>query len=253
MNLALVILLMIISSCANWGQAGLTRLEFQKSIFRLTDLYTETRLVRERGMSQGERFTVKRKVTSLASNELILEKSISISKMGTHKNGFTTLVPERSQFQVWYDGKRYFSDIKIDIEHNKVEVSLKSPEKRWRGRREVALPGKGGIYCFYSQLIECIRVTGFIDKAIKKGMGEMNFYLIMDGYPYWHHHLSNLKSEVISVAKFSLDGTNRRDETSFNLEFGGQVIFFHVDKNRSLIKMFWVAQGISIVKESSIK
>jgi hypothetical protein len=249
----LILTLLWLASCANWGRGVSTRLDFEKRVFRLSDIYGETRVQRERGMSKGNRFSVKTIVSSLANKDLVLEKSVSISKLGTHKNGFTTLIPERSQFQVWYEKQRYFSDIRVDTEQNKVHVTLKSPEGKWRGGREFPLHGKGGVYCFYSQLIECIKVTGFMKKALKSGMGEMNFYIIWDGYPYFQHNLSNVKSEVISVAKFNMEGVNRQGIMSFNLEFGGQVIFFHLDKKGSLVKMFWIAQGISLVKDSSIE
>ena len=66
-----------------------------------------------------------------------------------------------------------------------------SPDKKWNGVKQVKFPVKGiGLYCFFSQLIECAKYTGFLSKALDANAGQMNFYLLWDGFPYINNQLT---------------------------------------------------------------
>ena len=55
-----------------------------------------------------------------------------------------------------------------------MQVRLKSPESQWNQDELFKFPEGKGIYCFFSQIIECAAVTGFISEAMKQKSGRMN-------------------------------------------------------------------------------
>jgi hypothetical protein len=64
-----------------------------------------------------------------------LESQVSVSILGSvpTKNGkkVTALLPSISQFKVWFNKEEYFSQIKSLRKQKKIQVILKSPEKKW--------------------------------------------------------------------------------------------------------------------------
>lgn len=183
----------------------------------------------------------------------VLEQSIVISDFGSLKKRKIILRPKMSQFNVWFDGKKYFSELKINPQKKSIDVKMISPEKQWNGIKQVKLPSTKALYCFFSQLVECIKTIGFMDLAIKKETGSMNFYVIWEGYPYLNETFTDFPSELISRAIFEYDGKTQEGEQRFNLKVAGQSIFYVVDKFEKMKKMFWVSQGISMMSSANKK
>ena len=177
----------------------------------------------------------------------ILEQSIVFSNIGTLKKKTTILRPKMSQYSVWFDGKKYFSELKMNNAKKSIDVKMISPESQWNGTKQIKLPNTKSLYCFFSQLMECAQTTGFITKANKKESGSMNLYVVWEGYPYLNETYSDFPSELFSKAQLQYEGKTKEGEARYTLKVAGQSIFFVVDKTEKMRKMFWVSQGISLI------
>lgn len=182
----------------------------------------------------------------------ILEQSVTLSELGRVKS-LAILRPKISQYNVWFSGKKYFSELKMNPGKKAIDVRMVSPETQWNGTKQIKLPSTKALYCFFSQVVECAKTTGFLDTAIKKEAGSMNFYVIWEGYPYLNETFSDFPSQLISRAQFEFDGKTKENEYRLNLKVAGQSIFFVLDEKLQMKKMFWVSQGISMVSKSAKK
>ncbi len=180
-----------------------------------------------------------------------LEQSVTISDYGSIKKKQVILRPKLSQYSVWFDGKKYFSEIKMNKLKKLLELKMISPESQWNGQKDIKLPTSKAMYCFFSQVIECAKTYGFFSRANKKDSTTMSFYIIWEGYPYLNETISDFPSELISRAELEFDGFTEEKERRFNLKVAGQSIFYVVDNQEKMRKMFWVSQGISMVSLSS--
>ncbi len=256
----LLVSLMFISSCAylksvgvsnpfsfegNPG-AGNTKKVIKK--FQLTDKAGNFLINREKGFNKSKNQFIVKKTVKASGDSKELEKLIVISKLGNLKKSLTILRPEISEYSVWFEGKKYVSRMEVNEETQSMDVKLFSPEKQWQGKRTFPFPKTMGIFCYFSQLTECARATGFIDKAIKKDSGSMKVVIIWEGYPYFQEQYLNIPNEVFTEGVFEYDGRNAKGERRFTLDVGGQSIFYFLDDNKELMKKFWVSQGLSMVE-----
>lgn len=249
-----LIFLVVFSSCALATKQNVELnpnqkiLQSDKSQFTLTDKSGSFLVERESGrLGNQNKYAVKQQLTTSSNTEQVLEQIISISQIG-RLNKLHILRPERSQYTVWFDGKKYFSELSIDAEKKLLVINLESPEKQWKGRTEKAFPTSTGVYCFYTQIVECASFTGFINKAIQEKIGIMNFYIIWDGYPYIMEQYDGIPLDVFSPARLEYDGKTSDNENRFLLQFGGETIFYMVNDNGKYDKQLWVSQGLSKVK-----
>jgi hypothetical protein len=251
-HLLLILIISNLTSCAFFnkmtGRSGRSTLEASKKRYELNDKAGNFSFVRESGFqAKGKTFVLKTRVTPPRGDQSkVLEQSISISEIGKLKNNLPILRPKIAQYTVWFDKKKYFTQLKTNVEKRSIEITMKSPESKWNGKKTIPFPNSTGVFCFYNQLIECAAMTGFIHKAIAKKAGSMNFTVIWDGYPYFHEQYVNIRLEVFSSASLSFDGEGKNGLYRFTLEVSGQQIFYSVDKNGRYRKQFWVAQGLSI-------
>ena len=216
--------------------------------FQLTDRAGKFLIEREKGFNKKKNhFIVKKSVKSFDSGKE-LEKLIVISKLGSLSGKFSILRPEVSEYSVWFDGKRYLSRMRVNTKTKSMDVTLKSPEKQWQGKRTIPFPKGKGVYCYFSQMTECARATGFIDKAIKNDGGSMKVIVIWEGYPYFQEQYLNVPNRVFSLGSFDYDGRNANGERRFTLKTNSQVIYYFIDSQNELEKKFWVAQGLSMVE-----
>ncbi len=175
----------------------------------------------------------------------LLEESVSISNPGALGGKVKVLRPYASRYRVWFEGKEYKTEMFLREKEKGLQIKMTSPESQWSGEKLVTLPKGTGVFCFLNQLIECVRMTGFLNLATKNDTGVMNFHLIWDGYPYYSQQYAKLPNEPISEAKFTYDGTTASGESRFTLDVENQKIFYFVDKEYNFIKRFWVSQGLS--------
>ena len=201
-------------------------------------------------------FVVKQQIfenKNLAKGGKALERIITVSTLGSLNKKVNVLRPKISQYQVWFEGKKHFTETKIDVTKRSLEVKSEGPEDKWNSKKTFPFPQGTGVFCYFSQVIECLAVTGFIKLAQDKKTGTINFHIIWESYPFIQEHYSNMTPEVFSEAQMTYDGDTEEKETRFALQVGNQNIVYMLDKNNKLSRMFWVAQGVSQIKYSQNK
>jgi hypothetical protein len=171
-----------------------------------------------------------------------LEKSITISEVGKVKEN-KSIRPMISQFSIWFEKKKYFSQLKLNKKDRGMDLILKSPEKKWNKNKKIKFE-KGIVFCWLSQIPECLRRANYLskDKELKR-----RFKVIWESFPYYTEQYRNLTANVFSDAIISYDGVFR-DHLKFAVQVDNQLIIYHFSKKLEFKKMFWVSQGISIIK-----
>jgi hypothetical protein len=243
-------------SCSRHGVKGEKKaVSIGDDSFLYTDKNGKYTIKMNSGINQKDKSYFTKKIMSGPSTDgdKILEQSITFSELGSVRGKTHIMRPKMSQYAVWFDGKKYFSELKVNPKKKLLEIKMQSPETNWNGTKQFKFPSTKKISCFFSQIIECVRVSGFIDNAINNKKGKMNFYVIWEGYPYLNDTFSDFPSEVFSKAELEFDGDTKSSEYRFNLQVAGQSIFYMLDKSKKFKKMFWVSQGISMIEKSAVK
>lgn len=204
--------------------------------------------------SNAKVYTTKKSMELPRKNsDNIIEQSISTSSLGAVKKKAIILRPKMSQYNVWFDGKKYSSEIKINTKHKAIDLKMSSPEKEWNGSKQIKFPNTNMYPCFFNQIIECVKVSGFIDRSSKAETGSMSLLIVWEGYPYLSETFSDVPSELFTEAEIEYDGKTKQNERRYNLRFAGQSIFYVLNEQSEMIKMFWVSQGISMINKSIAK
>jgi hypothetical protein len=214
-------------------------------VFRVQDGSGESFWRRESGLDQKGRYLVNKAIVynTALGPQRPLEKEVIFAEWGQLDHQ-PLLRPWRSQYRVWLDGKEHFTEMQLDLAQRKMKVKMRSPDPRWNGTQEVKFPA-GKVFCFYGQLAECLRVQGFLPKALQKRSGQLNFILIWEGYPYQQEQYPPIAG-LFTPAVVEYDGEYQEGLTRFSVSFGEQVFFILVDEHSRLQKLFWVAQGLSV-------
>lgn len=182
------------------------------------------------------------------SGERTLEKTFALSEMGSVKNGkgrATAVRPMLAQHTVWLEGKKYFSQLKLLPKEHKLNVIMQSPEEKWNGQKNLNVPS-GRIFCFYSQLPECLLLSGLLEKVRDGADPRATFYVVWDSYPYHQEHFSGLDDSPFTAARLVLEKVTSTG-AHFNVEMAGQMVGLHFSKKGEFRRMFWTAQGISVM------
>ncbi len=219
-----------------------------KAEYLLSDKSGNYVVKRENGLDQNKKFFVTKEqiLPKNKDEDSALEKVISMSKPGKIK-GVPLFRPESSQYTVWFDGKKYFSQTKIDEVRKELVIKLISPEDQWMGLKRFSFPVGSPYFCYFLQVIECINYTGFIEKAIKQKAQEMSFYLIWEGYPYIQEQYL-IPDGPFGSAKLAYEEKISDDEHRFSLSFGNQVLFYFVNNIGQITRKIWIAQGYGLLK-----
>ena len=245
----LVPFFLILNSCSLFDRGSSTGeplLKYKKR-YQLKDKAGEFLVERETGPLDKKRYATKYRVFNGQTGK-VLEQSVVISTPGALGKKLSILRPLRSQYNVWFEKKKYFSETKINTTTKKMDVTMKSPESQWNGMERKSFPRGTGVFCYFSQVIECANMTGFLSKAIGKNAGKMTFHLIFDGYPYFQEQYLNVPRSLFANAILEYDGKNSQSERRFSLKVGGTTIFYFLNSRMELIKMFWPNQGMSMVE-----
>jgi hypothetical protein len=252
---ALFLLCFSISSCASKHGHLKKELVRAEERFSYTDKNGQFMVKLSSGFNKKENTFFSKRILEIPgkSTDNILEQSVALSDIGSIKTKENILRPKLSQYNVWFEGKKYFTELKINPEKKAIDVKMVSPENQWNGTKQIKLPNTKALYCFFSQVVECAKTTGFLEKVIQKKKGVMNFYVIWEGYPYLSETYSDFPNEVLSKAQLEYDGKTKEGEHRLSLRIGGQSIFYVIDQNEQMKKMFWVSQGISMVSRLAKK
>lgn len=254
-TILLIASLFALSSCG--GMAKKTALEGLPSTeetFNYTDKNGQYSIRVSSGLDKTNKNFSTKRIMEIPGRQKdkILEQSVAISTLGSVKNNII-LRPKISQYNVWFDGKKYVSELKINVAKKAIDVKMTSPESQWNGTKQVKFPTSKTVPCFFSQVIECAKVSGFVSKSSKKEAGTMKLLIIWEGYPYLNETFSDFPSDLFSEAELEYDGKTRESERRFNLRVAGQSIFYVLNDKDVMTKMFWVSQGISMVNKSVAK
>lgn len=174
-----------------------------------------------------------------------LEQSIAFSTLGSIHKKKLILRPKISEYNVWFEGKKFTSRLKVIPEKKSIELTMVSPEPKWNGVKVFKFPNTKTATCFFSQIVECAKVMGLLNSPQK-----INFYVLWEGYPYLNDTFTDFPQELFSKAELENDGNFAQDEKKFSLHVAGQSLVYVLDKNNKLKKMFWISQGISMVNRS---
>ena len=213
-----------------------------KKLYKQKDPSGDFILTREAGPSSTkDEFLVK---GQLQLKTDVLEKSISISDIENK-----LLEPKVSQFTIWINKKKYFSEITRDKAGNQLIVRLIAPEPKNNGVKFSPLTTEATNLCFFSQVIECAQFRGFFKKGLKKN-NKLSLNIIWDGYPFFHQVLENFPPKLISEATLVFEEENKTGDKLLALKIEGDEIIFELDSDNKLIKRLWVSKGVTIEKIS---
>jgi hypothetical protein len=183
------------------------------------------------------------------NQSVIVEKTVSMSRLGRIKiNGKSapSVRPEISQHEVWLNGQKFFSQLKLNAKKRSMDVTLRSNIEKWNGTQSYPFP-QGQFFCFFSQIPECLIHFKLVTHASKSGKGAMSFTIIWDNYPYHSENFTGIGEVLFSSAIASFAGVND-GKYKFAVEFGQQTFFVQYDKDYKYDSMYWVSQGLSIKK-----
>lgn len=251
-KILILILFMFFTSCSsNKTKKIKESMENGSEHFLYTDKNGKFKSTFTYGFKEKEYFTKRTIEIPGKEKDGILEQSIVFSNLGSVK-GKNILRPKVSQYTVWFDGKKYFSELKINPKKKAFELKMVSPESNWNGTKEIKFPTTKANICFFSQLVECVKLSGFLD-AKKNAKKTMSLYLVWEGYPYLNETYTDFPSELFSKAIIEIDSTTKNEEKKFNVQVAGQSIFYVVNKDNQFKKMFWVSQGISMLEKNEVQ
>lgn len=221
-----------------------TKITEGKNRFNLKDA-TGNYLVEREVKRVGPKIVTRTVLKNWQNISIPLEKSITVSLSGRLSNGTKSLLPLTSQFSVWFDKKKYFSQIKVNKKQKTVSVLKQSPEAKWNGKVIEKAP-KARYICFFSSLPECLSEQNLL---VLSRNAKIDIFIIWDNYPYYVEQYEGVSGKLITLAQFSFSSM-LKDSLRFELDIGNQVIFYHFNRRLEFDKMFWVSQGISLERQT---
>lgn len=252
----LIFFSILFSACASSERKMLEESSLQTFLFE--DKGDQFVLKRENKFLQDKNYYMTKSELELADSDEAteegkeekknLESSVILSVPGKMKDT-PMLRPYLSQHHVWLEGARYSTEILLNVTTKKLDVKLRSPEDKWNGNKSYSLPKGTGAFCFYSQLAECIKFTGFLEKAVDNEGGAMNLHIIWDSFPYFMEQYSGVPSTPFSAAQVQYEGFVEKQFHRFSVEHNDQTLYLLFDKKYQFMKLLWVSQGLSIVRE----
>lgn len=176
-----------------------------------------------------------------------LESSVAVSRIGyfaNDKKKAIALFPEASQFKVWFNKKEYSSRARIDKKSRELYVSVVGDDKIKGGTKKIKVPSSKA-YCYFSQLPECVKIQGMLFEGRNK---KRSLYVIWDNFPFHTELYNAVGASPYVLADFYLE-SKTKNEYKYSLDIGNQIIFYHFDSKFNFDKMFWISQGISLIKK----
>ena len=219
-----------------------------KTGYSYADISGSYRLNREFKKIKNKVVTRNQILSTTGSAARVLEKSITVSQVGSiksKKNRLITVRPLASEFTVWLEGKKYSSRMKLNEKSKSMQVTLDSPEAKWRGVSSVPFP-KGKYFCFFNQIPECLYHNYLLVNASRHEKVKFDFFVIWDSYPFLQEQLSGVGKNLFAPASIKFDGAIK-GTFRYIVEVEGQMILYHFSKSFDLLKISWITQGITVV------
>ncbi len=242
----LLALLFLLSSCSS---QLLTGEPIQgKTSYSYADVSGSYRLNRESRQIKQKLVTRNQLLDTKGGSSKVLEKTIMVSQIGSikaKKTRILTVRPVASEFTVWLEGKKYHSRMQLNEKNKSMRLTLDSPETKWQGTSEIKFP-KGKYFCFFSQIPECLYHNYHLPHAHENKNKRYDFYVVWDGYPYIQEQLTRVGQSLSAPATLKFDG-EINGQFRYIVEVEGQMILYHFTRSYDLVKIAWIAQGITIV------
>lgn len=220
-----------------------------KKSFAYVDVSGRYNFTREHKLINKNKLITRTQISSNQGSSLKpLEKSIMVSQLGTVSDkGRRSLVmrPYASEFTVWLEGKKYESKMRLDPRSKSMLVELNSPEEKWNGKSSVPVP-KGKQFCFFSQIPDCLYHNLMLTRALEMKGEVFHFYVVWDSYPYIQEQFTGVGTKLFAPAVVKYDG-QFKSLYRYSVEVDGQSMLYHFSKSFDLVRMFWIAQGVSII------
>ncbi len=220
-----------------------------KYVFSYTDLSGDFRYLREIKTIKKKIVTRTQILLPSAGADRIVEKSVTVSQKGSVRDGKSRMMvfrPVASEFTVWLEGKKYSSRMQIDPKTKAMRVTMDSPETKWQGRKDFPFP-RGKLFCFYSQIPDCLYHNQILPKAFANKKETYDFFVIWDNYPYVQEQLNNVGKNLFSHATVKYDG-EPKGRIRYIIEVEEQLLLYQFTKNFELTGSSWISQGINMVK-----
>lgn len=253
MKLLLALSLSLLAGCSSVNGSQ----KEGKRTYSYADVSGSYRIQREVRVVKNKLVTRAQIMLSTGGNQKVLEKSVTVTQLGSVKSGSKRQLvtrPYASEFTVWLEGKKYHSRMKLLPERKVMQVVLESPEKKWQGETEILVP-KGKFFCFYSQIPECLYHNQLLMQAQKKPQQSFGLFVVWDNYPYVQEQLTGVGKNLFSPATLKYDG-EIKSRIRYIMEIEGQIVLYQFSRDYDFEKMAWIAQGITLVppgeEESSI-
>lgn len=241
----LLLFLFFISSCSSSMFKGSPR--EGKTNYAYVDEGGTFKLVREFKNIKQKLVTRSQILDTKGSGSRILEKSIVVSQIGSIKqkgSRLLTVRPLASEFEVWLEGKKYSSRMKINSKNKTMRITLDSPEEKWQGTSEVKFP-KGKYFCFFNQIPECLYHNYLLTRATEQEPRKFDFFVVWDSYPYIQDQLTRVGKSLFAPASVKFDGVIK-NHFRYIVEIEGQVVLYQFTKSFDLVKIAWISQGITV-------
>jgi hypothetical protein len=217
-----------------------------KSTYSYTDVSGRFRLTREKKLQEKRIITRSQIIQSDQGQPKILENSITVSQIGSlklRKQRIPVTRPLASDYTVWLEGKRHFSQMRLNQEKKSLQVNTEIEG----GKKESSVHAfpQGRYFCFFSQLPECLYHNRLLERVVK-GKQPSTFTMVWDAWPYSAELLTGAGKQVFSAATMTLEGEDQ-GQWRIEIEVDGQVILYYFSKAFDLVKIAWVAQGMTVV------
>lgn len=186
--------------------------------------------------------------SQIVSNQKILEKSITVSQLGTvntKKSRALVTRPFAAEFTVWLEGKNYSSKMRLDEANKAMQLELNSPEEKWKGTSSIPFP-KGKQFCFFAQIPDCLYHNLYLSRALAKKNESLSFWVVWESYPYIQDQFVGIGKRLFSLATLKYEG-EEKSQHRYSVEVDGQTVLYYFSKSFDLVRMLWIAQGISIL------
>lgn len=239
MKILLVPVFLLLASCA--GVKEVTPKE-SKGLYSYSDVSGSYAYSRETKIVKNKLVT-RYQLLDKKTNK-ILEKGVTASQIGTVKVGKSrvlTVRPLAAEYSVWLEGKLHQSRMQLNPKSQAMTVRLAS------GVQDVNFP-KGAYFCYFSQIPDCLYHNHFLQKAsrVRDNDEGLNFYVVWESWPYIQEQVTGVGKKLFSSASVKFEGEVNK-KLRYMVELEGQVIAYEFTKSYDLVKIAWVAQGISLV------
>ncbi|MCO4754296.1 MAG: hypothetical protein KC478_07425 [Bacteriovoracaceae bacterium] len=242
MRILALSILVLFSSCAVQTSRKSAQISDSNSRYFYKDRTGEF-IIKRSVKNSGSKLVLKHEIYSPNELNKALEKTITVSGLGaikTKKGTMPSMRPSVSQHSIWFEGEKFFSQLKLNTKKRSLDVVMKSPESQWNGKKSYSFP-KGTIFCFFTQIPECVRYHGLLEEKSRPHQ----IQVIWDSFPYHTEVYEKVSSDPFEQGVWAFDKVDD-NKLRYGLVIGGQLIIYEFNTQERFENMYWVVQGISL-------